>query len=452
MWESFIRKILAMLMPLVVSLNGFGITLESQAVKVIYDFSNDVAGSAAGTITVSSFLGGDYDIYWGDEDCDKLSVNVDNHDVYYGKLAEVTVSKGEGTAEISQFAAIPDNAANILVYKCGVCKAHYAIEEEKISSEELIYNFGALSDVHFNRYKFPVKDNSVLTFTNALNFLDNFNLKLVGMSGDISRKDEEDSFIKFNKIAAEHSYPIYSCLGNHDSREGYNKNHWYDYMNIGVFSEEKAEGVKDVVRDTLDFVYAPKGADGDVFIFLSQTASDYSKDGTYNVTVEQLDWLGEQLELYKDRTVYLFYHSFLPSDDGVVGKCVGNIMGPHGETYGAEGTLGRYDDTKFKEYFAKYKNVIFFTGHSHFAFEMQKYNPNLNIGQYKDGAIMVHIPSVSSTRVCGIKEGKYSLLDLNSLNGSQGYLCSVYSDRVVLTGIDFTEGKFIADATYCIAK
>ena len=43
---------------------------------------------------------------------------------------------------------------------------------------------------------------------------------------------------------------MYTCLGNHDSRETYDKNHWYDYMNVGVYSEEKADGVQSVVRDT----------------------------------------------------------------------------------------------------------------------------------------------------------------------------------------------------------
>lgn len=451
MWEKFIRKILTVLMPLVLAFNGFGITIESRNIHIYYDFANSRPGSAAGTITVEAVLGGKYDIYWGDEDNSRLSVEVDNRNIYYSKLAEVKVKKGEGSTEISSFAAIPDDAESVLVYRGGVCRAHYTIDADKLPSDEPIYRFGALSDVHFNRYKFPVKDNSVLTFSNALNFLDMFNVKLVGMSGDVSRKDEEDSFIKFNRIAAEHSYPVYTCLGNHDSREGYNKNHWYDYMNVGVYSEEKAAGVKSVVRDTLDFVYAPENTNGDVFIFLSQVASDYTATG-YNVTKEQLDWLGEQLEQYKDRTVYLFYHSFLPSDDGVAGTCVGNIMGPHGETYGAEGTLGRYDDLKLKEYFAEYKNVIFFTGHSHFAFSMQKYNRNLNIGRYRDGAVMVHIPSVSSTRVIGIKEGKRGLIDKNTLNGSEGYLVSVYADRIVLTGVDFTAGQFIADAAYCISK
>lgn len=452
MWERFIRKFLALLMPLVLAFNGIGFfSLGSRKIQVFYDFSNSCPGSAAGTITVEASLGGKYDIYWGDEDNSLLCTQADNHSVYYGKLAQVTVKKGEGSTEISRFAAIPDGAESILVCKGGICRAHYDIEEEKLPSDKPIYNFGALSDVHFNRYKFPVKDNSVLTFTNALNFLDMFDVRLVGMSGDVSRKDEEDSFIKFNRIAAEHSYPVYTCLGNHDSREGCNKNHWYDYMNVGVYSEQKAEGVKSVVRDTLDFVYAPENTYGDVFIFLSQVASDYTATG-FNVTKEQLDWLGEQLEQYKDRTVYLFYHSFLPSDDGVVGTCVGNIMGPHGETYGAEGTLGRYDDVRLKEYLAENKNVIFFTGHSHLAFSMQKYNPNLNIGQYKDGAVMVHIPSVSSTRTIGIKEGRHGLIDKNTLNGSEGYIVSVYESRIVLTGVDFTAGKFIADATYCINR
>ncbi len=127
-------------------------------------------------------------------------------------------------------------------------------------------------------------------------------------------------------------------------------------------------------------------------------------------------------------------------------------MGPHGETYGEHETLGRYDDTKLKEYLAKYDNLVFFTGHSHLAFAMQKYNPSLNIGQYKNSAVMVHIPSVSATRVTGIKEGKFGLVDENILSGSEGYLVSVYDNRIVITGINFNKGMFVADANYVIYK
>ena len=111
-----------------------------------------------------------------------------------------------------------------------------------------------------------------------------------------------------------------------------------------------------------------------------------------------------------------------------------------------------FDDTGLKEYLAKYNNVIFFAGHSHLAFAMQKYNPNLNIGQYKNSAVMVHIPSVSATRVTGIKEGKFDLVDENFLSGSEGYLVSVYENRIEIKGISFNRGMFVADATYVIYK
>ena len=455
MWTEIVRQFLTWVMPLVLFFNGISFTVPHTAdnypAKIEYAYSNDTAGSAAGTVTLSASLGGSYDLFWGDENGNKLYEAAGSRKVYYSEFAEVDVRGGNGSVDILPFTAIPDGAETVLAYKGAFCCGVTEIEESKqADSGEVLYTFGALSDVHFNRDHSPVEDNSVLTFSNALNFLDKFDVKLVAMSGDVSRNYEEDSFIKFHQIAAEHDYPVYTCTGNHDVQEGFRIEDWYNYMNVGVYNAPIAPGIQAVNRETLDFVYAPDEAKGDVFIFLSHTQDNYSDNGQ-NVSPEQLDWLGEQLEKYKDSKVYLFYHSFLPNDNGNPYMCEGNILGPDGEYYSCYAKYGRADDLRLREFLQTYKNVVFFNGHSHIQFDMQKYNPDLNITNYGGKyTTLVHIPSVSVTRVVGGEKG--SLKDLRNLRGSQGYLAKVYADRIVLTGVDFMRGKFVSYATYTIGR
>ena len=105
---------------------------------------------------------------------------------------------------------------------------------------------------------------------------------------------------------------------------------------------------------------------------------------------------------------------------------------------------------KFDEYFKKYQNVVFFSGHSHWAFDSQlvapkpgKTNHDKNIDN-KNGmyATMVHIPACSTPRVLvGSGEGR-----------SEGYVVRVYNDFIVLEGYEFAKGETFAYATFIIEK
>ena len=92
------------------------------------------------------------------------------------------------------------------------------IPENKLADNgKKLYSFGALSDVHFNRYKGSlITDDACLTFPNALNFIENFDVELVGISGDISANGERDAFEKYNTIVSNYDFPVYTCTGNHD--------------------------------------------------------------------------------------------------------------------------------------------------------------------------------------------------------------------------------------------
>ncbi len=457
---SFITKIssafFAMFMPLIVAFNGISISLPfvNDAAVIEYDFSNDKAGSAAGEITVTASFDGNYDIYWGDCCGNKLFVEVGGKKAYYSELATVDVDGGEGKYEVQSFTAIPEGAETILAYRCGVFTGETDIPEEKIADYgEKTYSFGALSDVHFNRYNGSLSgDDACLTFPNALNFIEYFDVELVGISGDISADGERDAFEKYNTITSNYDFPVYTCTGNHDVSDYYTLANWQELMNTGVYGENKKDGVKDVAANGLDFVYAPESTDGDVFIFLSQYQWDYNRPESRILTDEQLDWLEVQFENYKDSTVYLFFHTFLnnPVEGENPHMGEGNIENNVGRHYDLAFTSGCADEVRFREMMDKYENVVYFNGHSHWAYDMQKFNPNLNIADYNgEYATMVHISSVSSPRRTTANVDDSSE---HFMRSSEGMIVTVYEDKIVFNAVDFLRGEMLAYATYVIEK
>lgn len=457
MFFKFAGKVWALFMPLVLLFNSLSINIAplADSVEITYAFANEAAYSAAGTVTLESETDGEYQLFWGDEDGKKLSIDVKDYEATYSEFAEVEVENGSGSAEIQSFTAIPDGAEYVVAYKINVVCGSMALPENKIAAKEApVYSFGALSDVHFNRYSNSLTtDDAMLTFPNALNFIEAFDVELVGISGDISADGERDAFEKFNSIVSGYDFPVYTCTGNHDVNTdvGLDLDAWHDNMNTGVYGEQKAEGVIEVAENGIDFVYAPESINGDVFIFFSQIAWDYNRPESRLVTDEQLDWLEEQLELYKDTTVYLFFHTFFADDENNPELGEGNIVNSAGKTYDLVYTVGCEDEVRFKGLLKEYRNVVFFNGHSHWAYDMQKYNTDLNITDY-DGtyATMVHVSSVSSPR--RIPGDNINDSDEYAMRSSEGYVIKVYENRIVLTGVDFLRGQPLAYATYVIEK
>lgn len=450
---KFASKFWALLMPIVILFNAMSFNVGFNNVEIEYDFTNGKAYSAAGTVTLTADINGEYQLYWGNEDGKKLSREVNGYKSVYSEFAEVKVEKGEGSTEIYSFTAIPEGAEYVLAYRMNfVCGSMELPENKKSTDEAAIYNFGALSDVHFNRYSSSLtSDDAMLTFPNALNYLDAMGVSMVGISGDLSADGELDSFEKFNSIVSDYSFPVYTCTGNHDVGEGLNLEGWQANINAGVYGENKAEGVLNVAENGVDFVYSPEDANGDVFIFFSQMFWDYNRPESRLVTDEQLDWLEEQLETYKDTTVYLFFHTFFADNEGNNSLGEGNIINSAGATYDLVYTQGCADEVRFRGFLQKYHNVIFFNGHSHLAHDMNKYNEQLNITDYNGTyATLVHVSSVSAPRRVD-SDLDTSPSDRNMIS-SEGYFISVYENRIVLTAIDFLRGEPLAYATYVIER
>ena len=421
---------------------------ESNANTVQYYFANSNAGNADGTIQFTSNKPGTYTFYWGDEKGNKLQYN----GIGFSKLGQVSTTSQNLTAEysvVSSYTVIPEGARELLVYNSGAEKvASYDIPQEKqFHEEEALYQFGLMSDVHFNRYADYSSDDSVPAFNRALKFMNDRGIDFVGLTGDLSNAAETSAYTKFNN--AINQYPnmtVYTCMGNHDvywsGDAGKNIANFAKLVN----TKNKTDShVKNINSDTgVDFVYEKNG---DIFIFFSQTSAVYRKNA-YLVTMDQLNWLETNLAAYADKNVYLFFHTYFASENGDVTKAVGNLKNPGGYTYDLTYYFGNKDEARFRALLNKYPNVTMFSGHSHWSYGQQKYNPNLNIGNIntkQTGATLIHVSSVGAPRT--IEENAKNRDENNGVK-SEGMVAVKYKNATVYLAVDFVNNEYMADASY----
>ena len=128
----------------------------------------------------------------------------------------------------------------------------------------------------------------------------------------------------------------------------------------------------------------------------------------------------------------------------------GNLINNAGHAYDLPFTEGCPDEVRFEYLMDEYENFVFFNGHSHWAYDMQELNPNLNIADYNgEYATMVHVSSVSSPR-----RTKANIDDTSEhfMRSSEGMIVTVYEDKIVFNAVDFLRGEMLAYATYVIEK
>ena len=442
---KFISIITSILMLLGLPAGSLGNGDGNAAGDMTVSFADETPGSMAGSVKVKATVDGEYDIYWGDAEGSDLTANVNGKTVGYSEFATVEVRFGSGELEFNDFLAIPEGAETMVLKKGDkVLETETIPENKRLDYGTQKYAFGALSDVHFNRYSALSDDDTVVSFPRALNYLKDWGVSVVGISGDLSLNGELDSYEKYNSVVSQYDFPVYTCKGNHDCRKYYTLSNWQKNVNKDIYGASKPAGILDVSSNGLDFVYE---CNGDIFIFFSQVSNTYML-GVQLVTDGQLDWLEKQFAAYKDRNVYLFFHTFLGSDGIPTNMCEGNIINPLGATYTLTYVKGNKDEKRFKQLLSEYKNVVFFNGHSHWSYDMQKYNRELNISDY-DGkyAPMVHVSSVAAPRTVT----DTSLVQKSNPGYmSEGLYMTVYNDMLLIRAVDFISGEFLAYATYIV--
>ncbi len=420
---------------------------------VVYNFANTKAGSAAGTITVATEKAGTYELYWGNGEGEKLK----SGDVEFTELGTVTTTEADLTAEyrfISPYTVIPEGAKQVLVEDSeDHIVSTYDIPENKWLAEgEKLYRFALMSDVHFNRYGDFSKDDAVKSFDDALAFVNKQGIDKLFLTGDLSNQGEIDSYNKFNKAIGKYpNMTVYTCMGNHDVSWTKKAEDEVKLFAANVNKKRTTDkNIVEVCSNGVDFVYK---SGNDYHIFLSQTKAKYGKNKEL-LAKEQLNWFHKTLNKYADKKVYVYFHTYLAAEGGDVTKAVGNLKTPLGYTYDLTYTYGNSDEQRLRSLLKKYANVTFFSGHSHWAYEEQIYNPYLNIGNISSnnsGATLMHLASVSQPRTAVLDEDLYNSGKYRYENNgvkSEGTIATRYAKSTVYYSTDFVTGKYMASACY----
>ena len=254
-------------------------------------------------------------------------------------------------------------------------------------------------------------------FNNALSRFKTENVTAICCTGDTVVDGTQAEVEKFIEVKNSTTIPMYIARGNHDCRD-YSLANWNLVEPNGQYFE--------------------KEIGGDIYLFMGMKAESYNLD---LFSTEQLNWLEERLEYYKNRRVFLFEHVFVEPTGNI------NSLYPYNSMGKVEGQPGKI----FRNLMAKYRNVILFTGHSHLEFILQRLGDNANCSERTSILChRVHIPSCAKPRANDTSTEDTSANTYTNNGSSEGYVMDVYQDYIILKGINFVDNKYLPLAQYRI--
>lgn len=305
-------------------------------------------------------------------------------------LAQAITGKGVATNSSDSFQIMATNIGNIKttnnvvgqnpLNKCGSRKFKFAI----------------FSDVHT---KADTTQNANIKLRQAIAKVQELGCAFIAITGDLCNYDVENELNQYKaEIDAHATIPVYEVTGNHDATQhGLNATLWKTITRQDPYYE--------IIHEN------------EVFLFVSQ--ANWSDDTNSKLfPKEYQDWLTSKLEEHKTKNrVFFFFHQYMPDCEGF-----GYRNGTQNQSY-LTGSL-----PYFTNLINTYKNVIWFSGHSHTKFEVQTNYPNVN-AYNKNGEIctMIHVPT--------LQEGEY-------------YIATVYDHLVELEG--YKNGTVVNDIYFAI--
>lgn len=334
----------------------------------------------------------------------------------YSEISNIP-SKGSYTF-FNSLNIVPDNATRIV----GTDSTNTIKDETTIPSSlkknigAKLYSVGLLSDIHIDGNgdgNNSDSGDSQSDFTNALEYFKDKGVDFICINGDVTYYGYDADYEAYKNIVSDYSIPIKAIRGNHECYVNGDTN--YDYTNTKF-----QENVNDLYYE---YIY-----NNDVYLF----CGTYEESSEEHFSNEELMWLSNKLEEHKNKRVFLFVHYY------------------YGETGNANNIVSLHkpiSNQTFINLITNYKNIIYFSGHTHLAFNLQKYGKNANIKKASEICNRVHIPSCAKPRTSSSgSEGSYS----NYFAGSEGLLMEVYEKGIVLKGINFETNKFLPIASYLL--
>lgn len=268
-----------------------------------------------------------------------------------------------------------------------------------------LYSFGALSDTHIG----ATTANS--DFQIALTWLKNEGVAFSVVCGDTCNYGTEENLQAFKNLVDNYAnYPVYATNGNHElNTDSFSESLWNTYIN-----------------NPMDYCFT---YNNDVFILLGSKGTSYTSAFNSN----QQTWLEGLIEKYKNCRIFLFTHYYI---NGTGNGNYNNLY--TGNVLSVDNTYGSW----LLNLMQNNKNIILFTGHSHFKWNVQTVCKTINICNNVDGnetGYFVHLPSVALPRD---KDGNKITED------AEGGIVDVYEDCIVIRGKNFIQNKMLPIAYY----
>lgn len=389
-----------------IKVNGTNIQLAKINGEIVFQLEN-------ATITLT----------FTDKNIKAISDTTGSYDFYYAN-ANGIIKEYDKIASFNLIANVTSsytylNSFNIAPYKAkkiGVCKSGTTkiLSSSSLPSQFLfdsstygskLYSVGLISDTHIDGDGIDTAD-SINDFEKALTLFSNENVSFIAHCGDVTEDNRDSDYTAYSNIVADNTIPIKTIAGNHDS-----------YSTL-----------QSITGNSLYYEYTPDGSN-DIYLFLGS----YQANTTNPFSDEELTWLENKLEEYKNKRVFLFFHYYCDP--------VGDANNLDNDDLGTTGQAA-----KFRNLMAIYKdNVIYFSGHSHLTYKLQEKVSTANINSATVTLPKrVHIPSTGRPRI--LTDGTIT----NENVGSECSIMDVYENCIVLRGIDLTKNKFLPIANYMI--
>lgn len=411
----------------------------SQPIELKMTFKNNTPSSAYGEIVLSAKeaeYSGNYDIMWGD-----ANGVMSNYSKIDTLTLDVANNKTMASIKFIEFNAIPKYATRVCAVQSGTIVTDFAIPSAKLWASgnfgDKIATYIILADGHV-QYTTGATDTQVaITYGKEREDCD-----AIMFAGDLTQSGTVAHLEEWKTIRDTYrgNTPVYSCVGNHEA-----------YNNSSIMATNPS-----AIREYLDSDWVDETAtsfvkiiNNDVFIFVSAFDGTYQKNSNTMLTNDTLTWLEGVLEQYRNQRCFLFMH--VPPHWETTGiKYNGFALGNGAYSYDIWGNPVqsnslKSDRTAFLNLLDHYKNIIWFSGHSHIKYEYQKLWDNLNVMQYKGGAKLVHVSSLTVPR--DIISGEVSDYIYAE---SEGAVMDVYANVVRIRCRNFVGEKFYGLCEYLI--
>ena len=321
----------------------------------------------------------------------------------------------------------PYSASKIGVYDSnGERVGEIPIGSFKPNYGERLYRFGLLSDVHNEESQ---TSENAQDFINALRELNNKeSIEFICITGDLTQYSHSNGNISTemtlyqnNLAAAGVNKPVYVTTGNHDCPGSTDVDYTTFYNLAGLSDIAPSSGATASYEVTKTHTTSGGTTVTDHFLFLTMRRYEFTSSTYYD---NDITWLGNKLEEYKNDRCFVFTHMFFPTYAGNL-----NNIYPSGNW------LSGAQLTSLKNLIDSYPRTYWFSGHSHWKWYLQKYQDRANIypvsNTGRTTGWAVHIPSCASP----IDSDGSSRVSMPLQ--SEGGVVDVYEDYVDIRGIEF---------------